>query len=89
MAKIHPTALVDPKASLEASVEIGPYSIIGPDVVIGAGTRVGPGDGIRVCENAIARRLSARGARRPTRPSPVGLRGNGRRKANHNSRQPV
>lgn len=42
MAKIHPTALVDPKASLEASVEIGPYSIIGPDVVIGAGTRVGP-----------------------------------------------
>jgi UDP-N-acetylglucosamine acyltransferase len=42
MAKIHPTALVDPQASLEASVEIGPYSIIGADVVIGAGTRVGP-----------------------------------------------
>ena len=37
MTKIHPTALVDPKASLEAGVEIGPYSIIGPDVVIGAG----------------------------------------------------
>lgn len=42
MANIHPTAIVDPKASLDVSVEIGAYSIIGPDVVIGAGTRVGP-----------------------------------------------
>lgn len=42
MAKIHPTALVDPKASLDASVEIGAYSIIGPQVSIAAGTRVGP-----------------------------------------------
>jgi UDP-N-acetylglucosamine acyltransferase len=42
MARIHPTALVDPKAQLDPSVEIGAYSIIGPDVVIGAGTRIGP-----------------------------------------------
>ena len=42
MAKIHPTALVDAKAQLDSTVEIGAYSIIGPDVVIGAGTRVGP-----------------------------------------------
>jgi len=42
MATIHPTAVVDPKASLDTAVEIGAYSIIGPDVVIGAGTRVGP-----------------------------------------------
>ena len=42
MAKIHPTALVDPKATLDASVEIGAYSIIGPQVSIAAGTRVGP-----------------------------------------------
>ncbi len=39
---IHPTAIVDPAARLEAGVEVGAYSIIGPDVEIGAGTRVGP-----------------------------------------------
>ncbi|WP_296001439.1 acyl-ACP--UDP-N-acetylglucosamine O-acyltransferase [Rugamonas sp.] len=42
MAKIHSTALVDPAAQLDASVEVGPYSIIGPHVTIGAGTVVGP-----------------------------------------------
>jgi UDP-N-acetylglucosamine acyltransferase len=42
MATIHPTAIVDPKASLDASVEIGAYSVIGPHVAIGAGTRIGP-----------------------------------------------
>jgi UDP-N-acetylglucosamine acyltransferase len=39
---IHPTALVDPRAELDAGVEIGPYSIVGAGVRIGAGTRVGP-----------------------------------------------
>ncbi len=38
---IHGTALVDAKAQLDSSVEIGPYSIVGPHVSIGAGTRVG------------------------------------------------
>ena len=42
MAKIHPTAIVEPGAELHPTVEIGPYSIIGPEVVIGARTRVGP-----------------------------------------------
>jgi UDP-N-acetylglucosamine acyltransferase len=42
MAKIHPTAIVDPKADLDASVEVGPYSIIGPHVRIGARTKIGP-----------------------------------------------
>lgn len=42
MTRIHPTAIVDPRAVLDSSVEVGPYSIIGPDVKIGAGTRVGP-----------------------------------------------
>ena len=42
MAKIHATAIVDPKAELDTSVEVGAYSIIGPNVKIGAGTRVGP-----------------------------------------------
>lgn len=40
MARIHPTAIVDPAAQLADDVEIGPYSIIGGGVRIGAGTRV-------------------------------------------------
>jgi UDP-N-acetylglucosamine acyltransferase len=42
MAIIHSTAIVDPKAELDASVEVGAYSVIGPDVKIGAGTWIGP-----------------------------------------------
>lgn len=38
MAKIHATAIVDPKARLVDSVEVGPYAIIGPDVKIDEGT---------------------------------------------------
>ena len=39
---IHPTAIIDPHAELDSSVEVGAYSIIGPDVRIGARTRIGP-----------------------------------------------
>lgn len=39
---IHPTAVVDPGAELDGSVEVGPFAVIGPGVEIGAGTRVGP-----------------------------------------------
>jgi len=42
MSKIHPSAIVDPKAELDSSVEVGPYTIIGAHVRIDAGTRVGP-----------------------------------------------
>jgi UDP-N-acetylglucosamine acyltransferase len=42
MARIHPSALVDAGAVLDADVDIGPYSIVGPQVTIGAGTVVGP-----------------------------------------------
>jgi len=42
MARIHPTAVVDPKAQLHESVEVGAYTVVGPGVVIGAGTRIGP-----------------------------------------------
>jgi len=38
---IHPTAIVHPKASLAADVEIGPYTLIGEHVEIGPGTVVG------------------------------------------------
>src|SRR5271170_1930617 len=36
---VHPTAIIDPKARLAETAEIGPYCIIGPDVEIAAGTR--------------------------------------------------
>lgn len=42
MSLIHPTALVDPAAELDATVSVGAYSIVGPQVRIGAGTVVGP-----------------------------------------------
>ncbi|MFN0163040.1 MAG: acyl-ACP--UDP-N-acetylglucosamine O-acyltransferase [Burkholderiales bacterium] len=41
-ARIHPTALIDPGAELDADVEVGAYTVIGTGVRIGAGTRVGP-----------------------------------------------
>src|SRR5881394_1531839 len=37
---VHPTALVDPGATLADTAEIGPYCIIGARVVIAAGTRL-------------------------------------------------
>ncbi len=40
--KIHPTAIIDPQASLADDVEVQAYSIIGPRVVIDSGTVVGP-----------------------------------------------
>jgi len=42
VAKIHPTAIVDPQAELDAGVVIGPYTIVGPHVKIAGGTTVGP-----------------------------------------------
>lgn len=42
MARIHPTAIVDPAAELHESVEIGPYSIVDAGVCIGENTWVGP-----------------------------------------------
>jgi len=41
MSLIHATALVDAKAQLDASVQVGPYSIIGPHVKVDAGTTIG------------------------------------------------
>ena len=42
MANIHPTALVDSKAELDDTVEVGAYTVIGPQVKIGSGTKIGP-----------------------------------------------
>jgi len=38
--KIHPAAVIDPRAELDADVEIGPYTVIEGRVKIGRGTRV-------------------------------------------------
>jgi UDP-N-acetylglucosamine acyltransferase len=40
-AAIHPTAIVDSAAQLDAGVSVGPYAVIGPHVRIGARTTVG------------------------------------------------
>ena len=38
---VHPTALIDPRAELDSSVQVGPYAVIGAHVRIGGGTQVG------------------------------------------------
>jgi len=40
LAKIHPTAIVDPHAELANDVVIGPYVVIGANVKIAAGTKI-------------------------------------------------
>ena len=39
-AKIHPTAIIDPKAELDSSVTVGAYSVIGANVKVDADTRI-------------------------------------------------
>ena len=40
MSKIHPTAIVSPRAELADDVEVGPFTIIEDDVVIGKGSTI-------------------------------------------------
>jgi len=40
--KIHPTALIDPRAEIGTGVSIGPFAIIGPQVTVGDRCRIGP-----------------------------------------------
>jgi UDP-N-acetylglucosamine acyltransferase len=42
VARIHPTAVVDPGAKLADDVEVGPYCVIGGDVELGPGVELGP-----------------------------------------------
>jgi UDP-N-acetylglucosamine acyltransferase len=42
MGMIHPTAIIHPKAKVEASVQVGPYAVIDEGVEIGAGCVIGP-----------------------------------------------
>lgn len=42
MSRIHPSAIVHPKAELGEDVEVGPFTIIEEDTIIGARTKIGP-----------------------------------------------
>jgi UDP-N-acetylglucosamine acyltransferase len=42
VARIHPSAAVDPRAELADDVEVGAFAVVGPDVRIDAGTRLWP-----------------------------------------------
>lgn len=42
MARVHPTAVVDPGAKLADDVELGPYTIVGAGVELGPGVEIGP-----------------------------------------------
>ena len=39
--KIHPSAIIDPKAELDSSVEVGAYSVIGAGVKVDENTKIG------------------------------------------------
>jgi len=39
---IHATAIIHPRAELDATVQVGPYAVIDADVVLGSGCVVGP-----------------------------------------------
>lgn len=49
MTKIHPTAIISPKAELDSTVEVGPFSIIESDVRIGRQTIIGPH--VQICKH--------------------------------------
>jgi UDP-N-acetylglucosamine acyltransferase len=40
--RLHPTALIDPRAELAEGVEVGPFAVVGAGVRIGEGTIIGP-----------------------------------------------
>ena len=42
MTRIHPSAVIDPRAELDSDVEVGAFSVIGAQTRIGSGTVVGP-----------------------------------------------
>ena len=39
--KIHPSAIIDPKAELDSSVEVGAYSVVGAGVKVDENTKIG------------------------------------------------
>ncbi|MCA0873408.1 UDP-3-O-(3-hydroxymyristoyl)glucosamine N-acyltransferase [Seohaeicola saemankumensis] len=64
---IHPSAVIDPSASLGAGVSVGPLAVIGAEARIGAGSVIGAhcfiGHQVVVGENAFLREMVSIGAR--------------------------
>jgi UDP-N-acetylglucosamine acyltransferase len=54
MAQIHPTAVIDPSATLAEDVEVGPFAVVEADVEIGRGTVLRP--------HSVVRRYTTLGA---------------------------
>lgn len=56
-SKIHPTALIDPTATIGENANIGPYTLIGENVVIGKNAQiegqVSISEGVHIGDNAI------------------------------------
>jgi UDP-N-acetylglucosamine acyltransferase len=40
MSRVHPTAIIDPRAELDSEVEVGPYAVIGAGVKISKGSKI-------------------------------------------------
>jgi len=55
MMKIHPTAVVSPRARLGACVRVGPYAVVEEDVQVGAGCEIGA--------HAVVKRFTTLGER--------------------------
>ncbi|WJF89201.1 acyl-ACP--UDP-N-acetylglucosamine O-acyltransferase [Paraburkholderia bonniea] len=49
MSRIHPTAIIEPGAQLDDTVEVGPYAIVGAHVKVGARTTIGSHSVIEGC----------------------------------------
>lgn len=62
MAKLHPSAVVDPKADLDSTVEIGPFCFVGAGVKIGPETRLDSHVTIKSGTSLGARNFIAQGA---------------------------
>ena len=48
MARVHPSALVDPRARLADDVEVGPFSVVGAGVTIEQGYAAAKGCGVNL-----------------------------------------
>ncbi len=77
--KIHPTAIIDAKAELDSSVEVGPYAIIEGEVRVGPGTRIAPHAHIQGITEIGARNVICTGVIIGHAPQHIAYRGEPRR----------
>ena len=74
-ARVHPTAVVDPKAEIATNAVIGPYCVVGPNVVIGDACRLESHVNVTGCTTIGARTAVAPFCSLGTPPQSVGFRG--------------